>query len=77
MSTSKLGAMRASICFPTRRRRAYLAVALASLGAPDAEIVVVEDGPADEAGQSRVYGGIHFQFDNTAGKDAGRALGLL
>jgi GT2 family glycosyltransferase len=38
-----------SICFPTRRRRAYLAVALASLGRPDAEVVVVEDGPEDAA----------------------------
>jgi GT2 family glycosyltransferase len=39
----------ASICFPTRRRREYLAVALASLGAPEAEIVIVEDGRADPA----------------------------
>lgn len=30
---------------------------------------------ADEAGRSRIYGGIHFQFDNTAGLAAGRALG--
>lgn len=30
---------------------------------------------ADEAGRSRIYGGIHFEFDNTAGLDAGRALG--
>lgn len=30
---------------------------------------------ADEAGLSRIYGGIHFQFDNTAGLAAGRALG--
>jgi GT2 family glycosyltransferase len=41
----------ASILFPTRDRRAYLAVALASVGgqaaAHDAEIVVVEDGAAD------------------------------
>jgi hypothetical protein len=29
---------------------------------------------ADEAGQSRIYGGIHFQFDNTAGKAVGRSL---
>src|SRR4029077_19197070 len=29
---------------------------------------------ADEAGESRVVGGIHFQFDNTAGLPAGRAL---
>ncbi len=29
---------------------------------------------ANEAGMSRVYGGIHWQFDNTAGLNAGRAL---
>lgn len=32
---------------------------------------------AEEAGQSRVYGGIHWQFDNQAGLEAGRALGDL
>ena len=41
----------ASILFPTRRRRAYLAVALASVAAQaraqGAEILVVEDDPAD------------------------------
>jgi hypothetical protein len=30
---------------------------------------------ADEAGDSRVVGGIHFAFDNTAGLTAGRELG--
>ncbi len=30
---------------------------------------------ADEAGESRVVGGIHFQFDNTAGLLAGRQIG--
>jgi len=30
---------------------------------------------AQEAGQSRIYGGIHWQFDNTAGLATGRALG--
>jgi hypothetical protein len=30
---------------------------------------------AGEAGQSRVYGGIHWQFDNTAGLACGRAVG--
>jgi membrane-associated phospholipid phosphatase len=30
---------------------------------------------AVEAGQSRIYGGIHFQFDNTAGLSSGQALG--
>ncbi|HSS47846.1 MAG TPA: vanadium-dependent haloperoxidase [Thermoanaerobaculia bacterium] len=29
---------------------------------------------AQEAGQSRIYGGIHWQFDNTAGQATGRAL---
>jgi GT2 family glycosyltransferase len=41
----------ASILFPTRRRRAYLAVALASVAgqarAHGAEVIVVEDDPAD------------------------------
>lgn len=30
---------------------------------------------AEEAGVSRIYGGIHFDFDNTAGLAAGRAIG--
>ncbi len=30
---------------------------------------------AEEAGMSRIYGGIHFQFDNTSGLAAGRAVG--
>ncbi len=29
---------------------------------------------AEEAGMSRIYGGIHWQFDNIAGLEAGRAL---
>jgi membrane-associated phospholipid phosphatase len=29
---------------------------------------------AEEAGQSRIYGGIHWQFDNEAGLESGRAL---
>ena len=41
----------ASICFPTRRRREYLAVALASVApqaaACGAELVIVEDAAAD------------------------------
>jgi GT2 family glycosyltransferase len=45
--------MRASICFPTRRRREYLEVALASVAEQaaehDAEIVVVEDEAEDPA----------------------------
>lgn len=30
---------------------------------------------AAEAGQSRIYGGIHYQFDNQAGLESGHALG--
>jgi hypothetical protein len=30
---------------------------------------------AEEAGMSRIYGGIHWQFDNTAGLSSGRDLG--
>jgi len=33
------------------------------------------DLAAAEAGQSRIYGGIHFQFDNQAGLASGQALG--
>ncbi len=29
---------------------------------------------AEEAGQSRIYGGIHWQFDNAAGQAAGRSI---
>ena len=32
---------------------------------------------AEEAGQSRIYGGIHWQFDNTAGLASGRELADL
>jgi hypothetical protein len=30
---------------------------------------------AEEAGQSRIYGGFHWQFDNTAGQECGRLVG--
>lgn len=30
---------------------------------------------ADEVGMSRIYGGIHFQFDNTEGKACGKKIG--
>jgi hypothetical protein len=30
---------------------------------------------AAEAGQSRIYGGVHFSFDNSAGVQAGKAVG--
>jgi hypothetical protein len=33
------------------------------------------DAAAAEAGQSRIYGGIHYQFDNQGGLAAGHALG--
>src|SRR5207248_18095 len=33
------------------------------------------DAAAAEAGQSRIYGGIHFQFDNQNGLASGHALG--
>src|SRR5262249_15418345 len=33
------------------------------------------DAAAAEAGQSRIYAGIHFQFDNQAGLASGQALG--
>jgi membrane-associated phospholipid phosphatase len=32
---------------------------------------------AEEAGQSRIYGGIHFDFDNAAGLSVGRAVGTI
>ena len=31
---------------------------------------------AEEAGLSRIYGGIHFNFDNTAGLELGRQVGI-
>ena len=50
----------ASILIPTRRRRDYLAAALASVApqvaAHGAEIVVVEDDPADPATEALVHG---------------------
>jgi hypothetical protein len=33
------------------------------------------DAAAAEAGQSRIYGGIHYQFDNQAAQASGHALG--
>lgn len=35
------------------------------------------DAMVDEAGMSRVYGGIHFRFDIDAGRDIGRAAAAL
>jgi hypothetical protein len=33
------------------------------------------DQAAEEAGRSRVYGGIHYQFESTVGKEVGHAIG--
>src|SRR5204862_2462876 len=30
---------------------------------------------ADEVGMSRIYGGFHYMFDNTAGKECGKKVG--
>lgn len=38
-------------------------------------IFVNFDQAAEEAGISRIYGGIHFNFDNTAGLESGRLIG--
>lgn len=35
------------------------------------------DGMVDEAGMSRIYGGIHYRFDIDAGRDIGRAAAAL
>ena len=35
------------------------------------------DAAAEEAGMSRIYGGIHYSFDNTAGLAAGHSIGQL
>jgi hypothetical protein len=35
------------------------------------------DEAAAEAGMSRIYGGIHYAFDNTAGQNVGRSIGQL
>ena len=35
------------------------------------------DAMVDEAGMSRVYGGIHYRFDIDAGRDIGRAAAAL
>ena len=32
---------------------------------------------AEEAGASRIYGGIHYNFDNTAGLEMGHSIGEL
>jgi hypothetical protein len=49
-------------------------------GLPSADVTLgwaTFSDAADEAGQSRVYGGIHFDNANVAGKDLGRKVGAL
>src|SRR5437773_11065640 len=68
----------ASICFPTRGRREYLAVALASVApqaaAAGAEIVVVEDAAADRATEALVdrHGGRYLVLGAERGINAAR-----
>src|SRR4051794_16800580 len=70
--------MPASICFPTRARRDYLAVALASVApqaaAHGAEIVVVEDAAADAATEALVtgHGGRYVALGRPRGINAAR-----
>src|SRR4051794_19457569 len=70
--------MPASICFPTRARRDYLAVALASVApqaaAHGAEIVVVEDAAADAATEALVtgHGGCYVALGRPRGINAAR-----
>jgi GT2 family glycosyltransferase len=74
----------ASILIPTRRRRDYLAVALASVApqaaAHGAELIVVEDDPADPATQQLAtrHGGRYQALGTTQGLNAARntAIGL-
>jgi membrane-associated phospholipid phosphatase len=60
---------------------------LTALFGPDHHFTVGADGlpgvtrsfdsfaaAAEEAGQSRIYGGIHYQFDNVAGQQLGRSV---
>jgi GT2 family glycosyltransferase len=72
----------ASLLFPTRRRRDYLAVALASV-APQAaehgaEIVVVEDDPADPATERLVtsHGGVYLAHGAPRGINVARNSAL-
>ncbi|MEF8768730.1 vanadium-dependent haloperoxidase [Candidatus Accumulibacter contiguus] len=55
---------------------ASTAFTISSQGLPGVErsFVSVHDA-AEEAGRSRIYGGIHFEYANQAGLAAGRALG--
>src|SRR5215218_8676618 len=72
----------ASILFPTRRRRDYLAVALASVApqaaARGAEIVVVEDDPADPETERLVtgHGGVYLAHGAPRGINDARNTAL-
>jgi GT2 family glycosyltransferase len=72
----------ASILFPTRRRREYLAVALASVApqaaARGAEIVVVEDDPADPETERlvRAHGGRYLAHGAPRGINVARNTAL-
>ncbi|WP_196807237.1 glycosyltransferase [Candidatus Solirubrobacter pratensis] len=71
-------AVRASICFPTRRRRDYLAVALASVAGQAAargcELIVVEDDPHDAqtAALAARYGARYIAHGAPRGLNAAR-----
>src|SRR5215217_4010885 len=68
----------ASILFPTRRRRDYLAVALASVAAQarahGAELLVVEDDPADAATErlAEAHGARYIAHGTARGLNAAR-----
>jgi GT2 family glycosyltransferase len=72
----------ASILFPTRARRDYLGVALRSVApqaaAHGAEIVVVEDGPADRETERLVdgHGGRYVALGEARGINAARNAGV-
>src|SRR3954449_7330274 len=75
-------AVPASICFPTRRRRDYLAVALASV-APQAaargcELLVVEDDPhdAETAALAARFGARYIAHGAARGLNAARNTAL-
>jgi GT2 family glycosyltransferase len=68
----------ASILLPTRRRRGYLAVALGSVAeqarAHGAELIVVEDDPADPETErlARAHGALYVAHGETRGLNAAR-----
>src|SRR4051795_7405679 len=72
----------ASLLFPTRRRRKYLAVALASVApqaaAHGAEIIVVEDDPADAETERLVtgHGGRYLAHGEPRGINVARNTAL-